>query len=214
MVNKYWDNLTDYFNNATFNALCVVDTSASMRGMPLNVAISLGMYCAERGKGPFADHYIAFSHTPRLVSIQGVDFVDKVTRIYNANLCQNTNIEATFNMILDTLIKNNCTKEDLPENLIIISDMEFDYQRDDCYTDIGTLMEKMEKKWLAHGYVLPHLIYWNVDARQENIPMKDNGKVTYVSGCSPVLFDSLMSGKTGIDLMYEKLNSDRYKDIV
>lgn len=213
-VNKYWDNLTDYFNNATFNALCVVDTSASMRGMPLNVAISLGMYCAERGRGPFADHYIAFSRTPRLVSIQGVDFVDKVTRIYNANLCENTNIEATFNMILDTLIKNNCTKEDLPENLIIISDMEFDRQRDDYYTDINTLMENMEKKWLTHGYVLPHLIYWNVDARQENIPMKDNGKVTYVSGCSPVLFDSLMSGKTSIDLMYEKLNSDRYKDIV
>ena len=214
MANKYWDNLTDYFNGASFNALCVVDTSASMRGTPLNVAISLGMYCAERGKGPFANHYIAFSRRPRLVAIEGVDFVDKISRIYRANLCENTNIEATFNMILDTLIKNKYSKEDLPQNLIIISDMEFDFQRDDYSTEIGTLMDKMAQKWLEHGYILPHLIYWNVDARQENIPMKDNGKVTYVSGCSPTTFDALMSGKTGIQLMYDILNSDRYKDIV
>ena len=31
IVNKYWDNLTDYFDGATLNALAVVDTSGSMR---------------------------------------------------------------------------------------------------------------------------------------------------------------------------------------
>jgi hypothetical protein len=210
IANKYWDNLTDYFNGASFNALCVVDTSASMRGTPLNVAISLGMYCAERGKGPFANHYIAFSRAPRLVAIEGVDFVDKISRIYRANLCENTNIEATFNMILDTLIKNKCSKEDLPQNLIIISDMEFDFQRDDYSTEIGTLMDKMAQKWLEHGYILPHLIYWNVDARQNNIPMLGNGPISYVSGFSPSIFQTIMTGKTGYDLMMEVLNKERY----
>lgn len=214
MINKYWDNLTDYFNNADFNALCVVDTSASMRGTPLNVAISLGMYCAERGKGPFANHYIAFSRNPRLVEIEGIDFCDKVKRIYNANLCENTNLEKTFDMILNTLIQNNCKKEDLPQNLIIISDMEFDTARNDYYSETSTLMENIEQKWLEAGYIMPHLIYWNVDARHDNIPMKDKDGVSFVSGFSPVLFESIMSGKTSIDLMYDKLNSERYKDIV
>ena len=105
MVNKYWENLKNYFQDKHFNALMVVDTSASMRGndagAPINVAISLGMYCAERAQGPFAGHYISFSRTPRLVAVEGIDFCDKVKRIYDANLCENTNIEATFDMLLD-----------------------------------------------------------------------------------------------------------------
>ena len=214
IINKYWDNLTDYFNEASLNALCVVDTSASMRGTPLNVAISLGMYCAERGKGPFANHYIAFSRNPRLVSVEGIDFCDKVQRIYNANLCENTNIEGTFDMILNTLVKNKCTKEDLPENVIVISDMEFDSARTDYFSDIQTVMERQETKWAAQGYIMPNLVFWNVDARQDNIPMKDNGRVTFVSGFSPVIFQMVMSGKSGQDLMFEKLNNKRYEDIV
>lgn len=82
MINKYWDNLTDYFNGATLNALCMVDTSASMFGDPINIAISLGLYCAERAKGPFANHYISFSSRPQLIECRGVDFCDKVRRIY------------------------------------------------------------------------------------------------------------------------------------
>ena len=52
MVNKYWDNLEDYFKGASFNGMAIVDTSGSMCGSsasaPINVAISLGLYCAEK----------------------------------------------------------------------------------------------------------------------------------------------------------------------
>lgn len=57
---------------------------------------------------------------------------------------------------------------------------------------------------------MPHLIFWNVEARQDNIPMKDNGRVTFVSGYSPVIYEMIMTGKTGLDLVMEKLNSERY----
>ena len=43
MINKYWDNLTDYFNNAKLDALCMIDTSGSMAGTPINVATALGL---------------------------------------------------------------------------------------------------------------------------------------------------------------------------
>ena len=224
MVNKYWDNLADYFNGKTFNGMAVVDTSASMRGSdaasPINVAISLGMYCAERAKGPFAGHYVAFSRTPRLVSVEGVDFCDKVKRIYDANLCENTNIEATFDMLLNTAIRNHCTQDELPQSLIVISDMEFDQGTSEGWGynrttfNAKTLMEKIREKWAAHGYRLPHLIYWNVQARQNNIPEDIGcGLVSYVSGMSPSIFDTIMSGKSGYDLMMEKLDSSRYECI-
>ena len=76
-----------------------------------------------------------------------------------------------------------------------------------------TLMEGIAKKWANAGYEMPHLVYWNVDARQNNIPMLGQGRISYVSGFSPSIFETLMSGKTGYELMIEKLDSDRYKDI-
>ena len=222
MVNKYWDNLTDYFKDASLDALAVVDTSASMRACradsPINVAISLGMYCAERAKGPYAGHYVAFSRRPRLVKVEGVDFCDKVKRIYDANLCENTNIEATFDMLLDVARRNGCTQEDLPKNIIVISDMQVDEARGlYCYNknddgSMRTIMEAIRAKWKSYGYECPHIIYWNVDARTDTF-LDDGPSVTYVSGMSPVIFKQIMTNKTATELMYDVLNSARYSVI-
>ena len=221
MVNKYWDNLADYFNGATFNGLAVVDTSGSMCGSeasaPINVAISLGLYCAEKAKGPFAGHYVSFASRPQLISTDGVDFVDKVQRIYKTNLVDNTNIEATFDLLLDTALKTKCSQDDLPQNIIVISDMEFDAATSGWRSpsninsrNAETVLEGIARKWAQYGYQMPHLIFWNVDARQNNIPMLGNGPISYVSGFSPSIFETIMSGKTGYDLMMEKLNTERY----
>ena len=228
-INKYWDNLADYFNDATFNGLCMIDTSGSMTGVeasaPINVAVSLGLYCAERAKGPFANHYISFSSRPQLIECEGVDFCDKVKRIISTNLCENTNIEAAFDLLLETASTNQMTQDDMPQNIIIISDMEFDaatanygWRRDSDRSHIttanaDTVMESIEKKWNAAGYKLPHLIFWNVDARQANIPMIGNGYVSYVSGFSPSIFDAILTGKTGWDLMLAKIDTERYANI-
>lgn len=229
MVNKYWDNLADYFNGASFNGMAIVDTSGSMCGSsadaPINVAISLGLYCAEKAKGPFANHFITFSSNPTFVKTEGVDFCDKVMRMSHADWGGSTNVEAAFDMMLDTAIKNHCSQSDIPENLVIISDMEFDScvtsgarSRDrwgyGTYARVTkndlTLFEAMAEKWAAHGYKMPHLIFWNVQARQNNIPMIGHGAVSYVSGMSPSIFETIMTGKTGYDLMMEKLNTERY----
>lgn len=226
MVNKYWDNLADYFHDAIFDGVAVVDTSASMTGgsqiNPIDVAISLGMYCAEKcnKNSPWYGNYIAFSHQARLVPIDGVDFVDKVRRIYNKNLCENTNIKSVFDLILKLAIENGVKQEDMPKNVIVISDMEFDHcaifnsnrgwSWNCAAIDTKSEMEKIADIWKAHGYEMPKLVFWNVQARQDNIPMKDNGRVTFVSGYSPVLFEQIMTGKTGIDLVFDKLNSERY----
>lgn len=220
-INKYWDNLTDYFKGATLNALCVCDTSGSMTSgyntniAPIDVAISLALYTAERAKGPFHNHYISFSSRPQLIETSGVDFCDKVDRIYRTNLCENTNIEATFDLILNTAIRRGLSQDELPESLIVISDMQFDAQRGYYGSSRNSLMENIEIKWNQAGYKMPKLIYWNVNAATGagNIPMKDKDGVTYVSGASPVIFEQILKGKTGQDLMLDKLLSDRYEPI-
>ena len=224
MVNKYWENLADYFQDKAFNGLAVVDTSGSMRSSdaaaPINVAISLGMYCAERAKGPFAGHYVSFSSRPQLIAVEGTDFCDKVARIWQTNLCENTNIEATFDMLLNTAIQNHCTQDDLPQSILILSDMEFDQGTGHCYGygrqswNPQTLMESIRDKWARHGYRMPKIIYWNLQARQNTIPEDIGvGDISYVSGMSPSIFNTILSGKTGYELMKEKLDSPRYSVI-
>ena len=164
MVNKYWDNLTDYFNGCSLNALAVVDTSGSMFGQPLNVAISLGLYTADKAKGPFHNHFISFSSRPTFIKCEGVDFVDKVDRIYQQNLCENTNLEATFDLVLNTALQNRLSQSELPESLIVISDMEIDamtrtrifgtsqYKSFDVKTDMAAMRSKWGKSRLQDAF--------------------------------------------------------------
>lgn len=216
MINKYWDNLTDYFNGAIFNGIAVVDTSGSMTGnsasCPINVAISLGMYCAERAKGPFAGHYISFASRPQLIAVEGVDFCDKVKRIYQTNLCDNTNLEAVFDLILNNAISYHMSQDDLPQNVIVITDMQIDYAVTTRRSWGETEMEAIRKKFESYGYKMPCLIYWNVDAR-ENTILDKGPDVSYVSGFSPVIFEQILAGKRSYKLMTDKLNSDRYSPI-
>jgi hypothetical protein len=116
-------------------------------------------------------------------------------------------------MLLKTAIDTRCAQSDLPQNLIVISDMEFDVGSYQYNVDKTTLMEGIRRKWRKAGYEMPNLIFWNVNARNNNIPMKAEGGITFVSGFSPVLFEQIMKGKTGYDLMMDKLNDKRYEVI-
>ena len=221
MINKYWDNLEDFFNDCTFNGMAVVDTSGSMYGTPMEVAISLGMYCAEHNKGVFADHFYTFSNNPTFTKVEGYDFVDKVRHMSIADWGGSTNIEAVFDDMLRIAKATHCRQEEIPETLIIISDMEFNAcviggptstSRWNYRGSVAneTLFETIEKRWQAAGYEMPKLVFWNVDARQDNIPMRVSGHVSYVSGFSATLFEQILKGVTAFDLMFDKLDSERY----
>ena len=221
MIEKYWNNLPDYLNGADCKMMCVVDTSGSMTGReaaaPINVAISLGMYCAERIGGAFKNHYISFSSKPQLIKIEGVDFVDKVRRIYKTNLCDNTDLVATFDMLKAIALKSN--PNDIPETIVVISDMEIDsgsgsYYRGNSWTKktAETEMERVRRDWEESGLKCPKLVYWCVESRQNTI--LDLGEnVSLVSGCSPTIFEQVITGKTGWDLCLETILADRYSCI-
>ena len=111
-----WRNLPDFGNN-TENAIAVVDGSGSMtcgRGIrPIDAALSLGIYFAQHNKGKFANHFITFSKHPRLVEIKGKNIVDQVQFCNTFNEVANTDIEAVFDLILRTAVKNKVSAEEL-----------------------------------------------------------------------------------------------------
>ena len=224
MINKYWENLPDYLNGADCSMMCVIDTSGSMTGSnaaaPINVAISLGLYCAERMSGPFANNYISFASHPQLIKTEGIDFVDKVQRIYKTNLIDNTNLEAVFDLLLNIAKRKGVKKSDIPKTIVVISDMEIDSGTSSWrgagnrWTErsSATEMEKIRQKWAAYGLELPKLVYWNVDARHNTI-LDAGPNVSFVSGMSPVIFKQVLTGKTGYDLMLEAIMAERYNVI-
>lgn len=233
-VNKYWENLPNYYNGRIENGLAIVDTSGSMEGQPLEAAVALGAYVAEKAHGPFANHFLTFSSAPDLCEFHGVDIVDKFNRAWRENSNNwggNTDLKAVFDLLLKTARDGNTKAEDMPTRLYIFSDMEFDghvsftgysedrwgWSRYDCIEttdEAETLLEEIAREWKHYGYDLPDVIFWNLDARQNNIPMLKGGRFGYVSGLSPVLIEQILSGVTGIDLMLKKLMTDRYEKIV
>lgn len=174
----------------------------------LEVAVSLGAYFAEKAKGPFKNHFITFSSKPEFVEFQGIDIVDKLSRARSAVWKMNTDIKAVFDLLLRTAIKYKCP-EDLPKRIYIFSDMEFDYATAFDETSPNTLMEDIALEWEKFGFKLPDLVFWNLDARTPNIPAIGPG-FSYVSGFSPVIIKVVLSGKDGVDLMLETLDSYRY----
>ena len=202
--------------------ICIVDTSGSMDSSyetsvkPIDVAISLGMYCGERIGEPFKNYFISFSSRPQLIKIEGIDFVDKVQRIYRQNLCEDTNLQAVFDLLLNMYQNGSVKAEDMPECLVVISDMEINrgsYWRNDRQRK--TEMELIRQQWENAGVKMPKLVYWNCNARSNIILDDPNDKsVTFVSGCSPIIFQSILEGKSGIQLMLDKLlYSGRYDNI-
>ena len=217
-LNASWESLEDYGNDE--NAIAVIDGSGSMYGwgkpLPITVALSLGIYFAERNKGAFKNHFITFSENPQLVEIKGSNIVEKVQYCESYDEVANTNIQKVFELILNTAKNNHLLQEELPEKLYIISDMEFDY----CTRDASlTNFEYAKKIFEEAGYKLPEVVFWNVASRNRQQPVSKNEQgVLLVSGCTPRIFsmvaDGSLSESTPYEFMLEVLGSERYEKIV
>lgn len=215
VLNATWESLPDFGGDE--NALVVVDTSGSMymgeKPYPAAVALSLGLYFAERNKGAFANHFIEFSEKPKLIEIKGKTFADRLRYVTSFNKIANTNIEAVFDLVLKAAVKNNVAQEELPAKLIIVSDMEFDY----CVENATiSNFENAKAIYEARGYKLPEIVFWNVASRNRQQPVAENEQgVCLVSGVSPRLF-SMVAGDnlSPYTFMMEVLGAERYKKIV
>ena len=214
-ISTMWNAQEDFGNDE--NALAIIDGSGSMYSytdpMPEAVALSLGIYFAERNQGAFKNHFITFSENPRLVEIKGNDIVDKVRYCMGYSEVANTNIQKVFELILNAAKNNSIPQNEMPSKLYIISDMEFDCCAEDSEL---TNFEYAKKLYEAAGYKLPDVVFWNVASRNRQQPVTKNEQgVALVSGCTPRLFEMVASGTMNpYAFMLEVVESERYAKIV
>jgi len=214
------------------STLVVVDGSGSMcsqiSGTKVSchdVARSLGVYFAEKLTGPYYNSFITFSANPRFVHFaDGLTLNAKLKIIKDYDECSNTNIEKTFDLILDTAVNNHLKQEELPANVLIVSDMEFDaatyrggwfWQSADEGAVDRALFDTIAERFAVRGYKLPRLVFWNVCSRTGTVPVSTNDLgVALVSGFSPNIADMVMSSELDpYKCLVDKLMSDRYKPV-
>jgi hypothetical protein len=213
-LNATWASLPDFGGDE--NAIAVIDTSGSMYWgsdpAPAAVALSLGLYFAERNTGVFGNHFIEFSARSQLIEIKGETFADRLRYVDSFDEVANTNLEAVFDLILDTAVENNVPQDELPAKLVIISDMEFDRCVDNAS---ATNFKNAQQKYEAHGYELPQIVFWNVASRNRQQPVTQNEQgVALVSGVTPRIFSMIAGGIVSpYVFMMDILGRERYAKI-
>lgn len=191
VLNAAWDNLKNVFADVSENSLVMADTSGSMtccnNSRPLATSLALALYISERNKGEFHNTFVTFSAKPELQIIKGDNLFDRINCIKTINPL-NTNLEAAFDVILNVAVSKNLPQEEMPVRLYVISDMEFDEA-----TETGTNFEVVKEKYEKAGYKLPQIIFWNVAARNDTIPVRFNQDgVALISGYSVNILETIL----------------------
>ncbi len=222
-----WKSLPNYLEENTERILPLVDVSGSMDSICggnttcLDVSLSLGLYISERNEGPFKDHFLTFSANPELQHLSGT-LRQRLQQLHSAEWGMNTNLEAAYDLILNQAVKHNVPEEEMPTQILILSDMEFDEAIEtnswgDSIPEWNpTAQQMIESKFKKAGYKLPNIIYWNIQSRGNNVPVKfDKTGTALISGFSPAILTSILSGTeiSPISIMDKVILSERYSII-
>ena len=210
-----WNALPNYVGDASI--LPLVDVSGSMTCTAggttnvrcLDVAVSLGLYLADKNKGVFKDTFLTFSSKPQLVTLKG-NIVEKCDQMSRSNWEMSTNLHAAMDKILSVAVKNSVPASDMPAMLLILSDMQFNQ----CARFDDSAMEMIERKYAEAGYTAPQIVFWNLNS-SGNAPVKaDKSGAALVSGFSPSIMKALLSADldqfTPEGIMLKTVMVDRY----
>jgi hypothetical protein len=221
-ASEQWKALPNFMEGNNERVLPVVDVSGSMASPAgnnpnvtcMDVSISLGLYISERNEGPFKDAFITFSSRPKLEYLSG-NLADRYNQLKRSDWGYNTNFKAVFNLVLNKAKELNVPQEEMPTMIIVLSDMEFDEANRGLNWN-PTAQELIEKMYNDSGYEIPKIVYWNIQARNSNMPVKfDKQGTALVSGFNPNILKSLLSGKdlTPFNMMMEIIGNERYLPI-
>ncbi len=209
LADKLWENLPDLLSESDENILPMIDVSGSMWGTPLEVAISLGMYLAERNKSEFQNKFLTFSEHPELVTLVGDSVVERLGNISNADWGMNTNFTAAYEHILRVAQKHNVMKDSMPTMILVLSDMQFDESQRSMVGKFQTHFSHMEDEYEKAGYDFPKIVFWNLDAHFGTPAKCSDNNVAMVSGYSPSIMKAILNAEdfNPMSVMLEALES-------
>jgi hypothetical protein len=190
----------------------MADTSGSMYGRPMDAAIGLAIYFAERNKGDWHNLFMTFSERPKFIELREGTLRSKINKVRSAPWGNNTNLEAAFELVLKTAIKNNIASEDLPKTIVVVTDMQMDY----CVTGFRkgclTFYDQIKQKYNTYGYTLPEVVFWNVNSYGNFQAKAKQEGVRQFSGMSAAIFKNVLEsiGYDSYEAMIKALSDERY----
>ena len=213
VVDAQWDALPDFCNGKASDILVMSDVSGSMSLAvsgsitAMHVSIALGLYISERQTGPFKDLVLTFHTNPTFHKVHGKGITARANNLGGAPWGGSTDINKAFKLILDTAVSNSVPANDMPKMLLILSDMEFDA------ASKLTNTQALRKMYAEAGYEMPKLVFWNLNSRSANIPVRYNEQgVALVSGFSPAILKSILSAEefSPKQIMLDTIMKERY----
>jgi len=191
ILNAQWvDNSKQ--NGSLGDVIVMADVSGSMSGDPLNACIALSVRIAEKSR--LGKRVLTFSSSPKWHNLDGLEtFYDMVNSLRHAEWGMNTNLYAALDMILDSIIANKLTPEEV-ENMIlaILSDMQID-SADKNYKSV---MEGIKDKYADAGNKLwgrpfkaPHILFWNLRSTSGFPTLSTEPNCSMMSGFSPAILN-------------------------
>ena len=217
-IEAMWKNLPDFVESDE-NILCMVDTSGSMYGRPIEVSTGLGMYFAQKNRGAFHNLFMTFSTYPEFVALDdNKSFLENLRTTFSADWGGSTDLNLACKEMLNFAKKNRVPQKDMPTRLIVISDMEINMATRHCSFNDPLHIEELKTMYEEAGYSVPQVIYWNVESRHNHFQTRSDVKGTMLaSGSSPAVFKAVMAMEdlevTPLDAMLEVLNGERYAAI-
>jgi hypothetical protein len=146
------------------------------------------LYVADKNKGKFKDTFLTFSESPELLHLKG-NIVQKSQQMVKSSWGMSTNLHKAMDKILKTAKDGNVPQAEMPEMLLIMSDMQFN----SCARFDHSAMQMMEAKYKAAGYEMPKIVFWNLNAK-DNVPVAfDKSGVALVSGFSPSILKAVLA---------------------
>jgi hypothetical protein len=234
VIEAQWQNLLketrDKFAEGGGLPPCValVDVSGSMNGIPMEVAVALGLLVAETAPEGWRNRVITFHEDPTWHQIRGDTLKEKVYNLMRAPWGGSTNFAKALNMILSVATESHIPQEDMPKVLFVFSDMCWDaangshsgyrgshYYRDGAESSTGFNhgVESARRAFVEAGYEPPHIVLWNLRGEVTTRACETiSTGVSQMSGYSQVMLKHFMEG-TMLD-MIDETPSDRVMKVL
>lgn len=211
-----WDELKSY--DFLKDTLVIRDNSDSMYDyishtsnlQCIDIADSLVLYCTERETGKYHNKFLSLGDKEEIVEFsENMSLRGKLRQLldeYDYDGVKNIDIYRVFLKILLDAIDNHISNSELPKNILMVTNTDFNYR----FNSKVSIFDRLKREYEMNGYNLPKVIIWRVGGKKDTV-MRQESNVLFLSGFSPRVLDVFKYGITDSSDLLDKEISRYYK---
>jgi hypothetical protein len=223
LLNAQWRS-SSLKNEPLGNMIAMVDVSENMRNNSYP-GIGLGIRIAE--KSSLGKRIMTFSNCPQWINLESesedtfTNMIKKIKQSSGTAFGTNANFYIGLEMILNTIVEVKMTPEYVQDlMLVIISDMQFDLQKENnyLYSNIKKKYEETGIKMYGKAFKPPHILFWNLNynegfpciSNQANCSMLSGYNTNFLNIFSKSEENNSISSSSPWSIFLKSLQNKRY----